>query len=741
MGNQQSIDDKQKVQSSLTDAGESRLLQNLLDMGFDSKLSRKAINKFGDNMDQCIDFLSNVSSKGANEDISFRNKQKSQANDPIELRNMLAVIINIADYDNFPCASKSKDRIMTLKDLLKNRYKYDVVYNDSSYMTITDLEDILYHTKRKFRDVKYDGIIVIYSGYFTRDKLLLSNCTRKLNKIATMDRKRFESFFDDYNLPTKQNAIKLYFMASQIRSSLEINNMHMAKACIIDDNAAADGNRFTMFVQQPFSVYETEHVNNIFIECLYCAFNQNANSQFKTSFMDFQDSIKSELDFQWCPYMAVAMTTMTYKMLWKMHLQQNQSTIGTDDAFYADNIQEQKQQPKQCIENKSNEAQTESENEDEEKEEEKQEILEDLKDIGTTTGLDISKDDKLLLKQVNEQMKITEMLQLIQQLQSALLQKNKLIQQQCLQIQRLQSKQPVHVVCKNIVLDKVLVIVICVGEYNKKDLNNLPGTQTDKDRLVRILCEKYNYDVMVNKSPKVTRDDMEDILFAAKKRFRKKKYEYNCIMVFFSGHGSSNFVLLTDFVNENQYDGTFPRTELEFYFNKIMEKSGAYKMYFIDSCRGKSLSKVHLKEEASGLSNVVGSKGDYVHEAENTAVIYSNSDSFKSYEVPYDEKNDDIHEFNENNYMSFDDGPKCSIFMNAVCKTLDGNVEKEFGICYSKLEDMISRKAKATIVPMRNNYQLKIGQIAWPGGSIENDEKQRILFKNGTRKGEIVWFE
>ena len=120
-------------------------------------------------------------------------------------------------------------------------------------------------------------------------------------------------------------------------------------------------------------------------------------------------------------------------------------------------------------------------------------------------------------------------------------------------------------------------------------------------------------------------------------------------------------------------EGTFPRNEFELYFGsaKIPNKTDAYKIYFVDSCRGNDESVAILKEnQRDFMDTFVVAGGPNVHAATNTAIIYSNSNTFRSYEVPYNKEMDDIQELNINSYMSLSDGLHCGIFMNAVVKTL-----------------------------------------------------------------------
>ena len=122
-------------------------------------------------------------------------------------------------------------------------------------------------------------------------------------------------------------------------------------------------------------------------------------------------------------------------------------------------------------------------------------------------------------------------------------------------------------------------------------------------------------------------------------------------------------------------------------------------------------------------------------------MIYSNSDTFISYEVPYnnDEKVQDVRELTRDNYMSFNDGPKCGIFMNAICKVLDQNANTGFAMNYSEIEDDIMDKVEDTVVPVWGNFDLKVGQLVWPSGSIRNRVKRKIVFGMSKEEGVVIW--
>ena len=86
----------------------------------------------------------------------------------------------------------------------------------------------------------------------------------------------------------------------------------------------------------------------------------------------------------------------------------------------------------------------------------------------------------------------------------------------------------------------MLVLLICVGQYDSEDADSLPRTQNDKTRLYQLFHDIYGDEVMQNESSRVTENDMDDILLKAKQEFKKKEKQYKGIMVFYSGHGDLN---------------------------------------------------------------------------------------------------------------------------------------------------------------------------------------------------------
>ena len=209
-------------------------------------------------------------------------------------------------------------------------------------------------------------------------------------------------------------------------------------------------------------------------------------------------------------------------------------------------------------------------------------------------------------------------------------------------------------------LHKMLVVLICVGEYDRKTgLLPLKGPKTDHKRMQEVFGSKYKYTIVTNKHPKVTEANMNTILSMAKAEFTEN--EYDGIIAIFSGHGNRDYLLLSESrkIEENnmiRYEPhKYSRVEFESYFNgnnfKDQEdKACAYKVYFVDACRGEEVSQAwqrsydDSKENMGNFGLKKGNKNNtkqYIHPEMNKCVMHANSNNYCAYEVPFDGKDID----------------------------------------------------------------------------------------------------
>ena len=304
-----------------------------------------------------------------------------------------------------------------------------------------------------------------------------------------------------------------------------------------------------------------------------------------------------------------------------------------------------------------------------------------------------------------------------------------------------QTKEPIE-------LKKILVLIICVATYSKKSdinhipvLDDLPGTKTDKSRLLNVFRNNYKYDIIMNKDSYVTNRDVEIILNKAKEQFRMKQNGYQAIIVLYSGHGDRDHLLLSNYDSQT-LDGRYRRDMFESHFNgyKIPEKSDCYKFYFVDSCRGHiDAELINKKRNDNQLIKAKGNEYNNVHEwqhpEENRCVMYSNMDNYRSYEVPFDKSKDDIAwdiMADENKKNDQDDNKDketeyCGIFMNSIYKSFKRNSENNYLDNFSNLQDKMRLKSIGAF-PVKDAPNMRVGLSINESGNLMNSIKMRIVF-------------
>ena len=274
------------------------------------------------------------------------------------------------------------------------------------------------------------------------------------------------------------------------------------------------------------------------------------------------------------------------------------------------------------------------------------------------------------------------------------------------------------------------MVIICVGDY--LNANDLPGTQRDKERLASIFKNEYNYDIIGNKSSFVTYTDMENILSSAKQKFRIKSNGYKGIIVIYSGHGNERYCILSDYKGDKYDVGKYLRTDFESYFNgtNVKEKTDAFKIYFVDSCRGNTTSIMYPSINLGSKGNDDNFKMRWCHPESNKCIMYSNSVKYQSYEVPYNVEIDDIDwEIMTEDMKLEENHPTCGMFLNAVYHAFKDNASSI--ISFSKLQDTIRDKSMG-VVPILNNFDIKVGLEIDESGNLRNKIKEKMYFTQDT---------
>ncbi len=128
----------------------------------------------------------------------------------IKLENILILLICIGDYSSssnsslIPLPGTQNDK-KRLYNLFKHTYKYKIIQTSKSYVTYNDIENKLHETYIEFRDNPYDAIMVFFSGHGSDDSLITSDGDK-------YSRQRFECYFNNKQIPSKQASFRFYFI-------------------------------------------------------------------------------------------------------------------------------------------------------------------------------------------------------------------------------------------------------------------------------------------------------------------------------------------------------------------------------------------------------------------------------------------------------------------------------------------------------------------------------------------------
>mmetsp|Transcript_52282 Transcript_52282/g.83265 ORF Transcript_52282/g.83265 Transcript_52282/m.83265 type:complete len:407 (-) Transcript_52282:94-1314(-) len=143
-------------------------------------------------------------------------------------------------------------------------------------------------------------------------------------------------------------------------------------------------------------------------------------------------------------------------------------------------------------------------------------------------------------------------------------------------------------------IKRVLVTVLCISKYDGNNtqpskLADLPNVSTDKKHMKTLWANKYRYDMVINRADRYTLADGKKLMQEAAALFADEDYE--CVIMIYSGHGDKENIYFSDYKTDHKGEYEYSkmsRIELTNYFdgNHVNSKADAYKLYFIDACRG-----------------------------------------------------------------------------------------------------------------------------------------------------------
>ena len=283
-------------------------------------------------------------------------------------------------------------------------------------------------------------------------------------------------------------------------------------------------------------------------------------------------------------------------------------------------------------------------------------------------------------------------------------------------------------------IKNALVVIVCIGKYQRPN-QDLNGTEKDKSKLISLFDRKLKYDIICNKNNDVAAPDMEILLERSRTRF--KEGNYDGLMVFFSGHGNQDSLILSDCTKE-------PRCAFESYFNggKVKSKAKAHKFYFVDACRGSKNSNVidckpknKNKEAIAKGDNVFEDENNLIHPEENRCIMYPNTNNYVSYQIPLREKSQNNDEkkmeiMNQNNLEKRNKSPFGGVLLNAFYETVNKHCDNAFAMNFAEMQDSIRDNAEKRKVWIKKHDEWEQCRSKIDESSnLRNRDKARIIFK------------
>merc|ERR1712013_509699 len=132
------------------------------------------------------------------------------------------------------------------------------------------------------------------------------------------------------------------------------------------------------------------------------------------------------------------------------------------------------------------------------------------------------------------------------------------------------------------VLSNVLMLAVCVCDYDDESTKNLRGTKKDREH-IELIAKRFGWDLVTLKTDECTLFNFENVLEKTRALFKKAEFAYEALVVVFSGHGTADSIKLSD-------GKFFSRDKLLSFFNGLQShcpnKIEALKMFIIDACRG-----------------------------------------------------------------------------------------------------------------------------------------------------------
>ena len=184
-----------------------------------------------------------------------------------------------------------------------------------------------------------------------------------------------------------------------------------------------------------------------------------------------------------------------------------------------------------------------------------------------------------------------------------------------------------------------------ITNKNKNKLEDLYGAKADKENMLELFGNTFNFDIIYNKRDHCTRKDFDNIMNLANFCFRNYD-QYKAVLFLFSGHGKKHDLIFSDYKNAYIYNGELhynyqriERDEIISHFGRrnFRDQVKKHKMYFLDCCRGIDHSKpIQVNNNNQQYAQVMGSDDESgsCHPDDNRCIFSSNTTGHQSYSYP-----------------------------------------------------------------------------------------------------------
>ena len=179
----------------------------------------------------------------------------------------------------------------------------------------------------------------------------------------------------------------------------------------------------------------------------------------------------------------------------------------------------------------------------------------------------------------------------------------------------------------NIRKGRALGAIICVKEYESKEMEDLDAAMVDRQNLKNLFEGDFEYETRILDKDRVTLKDFDKFIFSVRNELYANADEYDAFILSFTGHGYRDSICLSDSKN-------FNRIKLYKWFNgeNCMPFKDKPKLFLLQACKGLR-DAPNVKEQGLVAAPGIGMNDEDlpVGPDDNIVIFESNSDGYVSW--------------------------------------------------------------------------------------------------------------